>query len=114
MASEVDIVNSCLIKVGEAVAYGMLFVLPLARRRGLPGSDAERIRRLVRRLELPRLPSFRAEQLVGFLGKDKKNREKGLTWVLPEVLGRAGLREDVSMVEIRQELEVFLSQPRSD
>ena len=44
---------------GEAVAYGLLFALRLAVRRGLDGATAERLRRLLGRLELPPSPPLR-------------------------------------------------------
>src|ERR1700680_3986239 len=43
---------------GEAVAYGMLFALRLARRRGLAAAAARRLAALLGRLELPPLPAL--------------------------------------------------------
>lgn len=74
---------------GECVAYGMLFALRLAESRNLDRADLAafpRLRRLLARLDLPPLPSLDPEDLVDRLSKDKKARESGLTWVLPEAV----------------------------
>jgi len=74
---------------GECVAYGMLFALRLAEIRGLATADPEafpRLRHLLARLDLPALPpGLDPDDLVARLAKDKKARESGLVWVLPEV-----------------------------
>src|SRR5436309_1952499 len=60
---------------GEAVGYGILFALRLARRRGLAPEVAARVHRLILRLELPRLPELSAEGLMTGMARDKKARE---------------------------------------
>ncbi len=73
---------------GECVAYGMLFALRLAEARGLAEADPDafpRLRHLLARLDLPHLPpGLDPADLVARLSKDKKARESGLVWVLPE------------------------------
>ena len=96
---------------GEAVAYGMLFALRLARRRGLPGREADRLRALIRRLEPPRLPAVGERQLLAAMARDKKARESGLVWVLPRALGRGQVVTDVADAELRRELAAFLAAP---
>ena len=49
---------------GEAVAYGMLFALRLAVRRGMEPGLAERLGALVGRFDLPPLPEVGAESLM--------------------------------------------------
>ena len=107
---------------GEAVAYGMLFALRLAERRGYDGAEPElfaRLRHLLARLDLPPLPAARlaAGDLVARLGRDKKAREQGLSWVLPRCLG-AGRAEGLVLAgvdadEVRSEVERFLAEPWS-
>jgi 3-dehydroquinate synthase len=96
---------------GEAVAYGMLFALRLARRRGLPGREADRLQALIRRLEPPRLPAVGERQLLAAMARDKKARESGLVWVLPRSLGRGQVVTDVADAELRRELAAFLAAP---
>jgi 3-dehydroquinate synthase len=105
---------------GEAVAYGLLFVLRLAEGRGLDAAEPElfaRLRRLLGRLGLPPLPAdgLDADDLLDRLGRDKKARESGLVWVLPECVG-GGAAEgrtvaDVGGDEVRRTLETFLDEP---
>jgi 3-dehydroquinate synthase len=96
---------------GEAVAYGMLFALRLARRRGLAAKDGDRLRALIRRLGLPALPAVDRAQLLAAMARDKKARESGLCWVLPEALGSGRMVDDVAAAELRAELGAFLSDP---
>ncbi len=99
---------------GEAVAYGMLFALRLAVARGLPAADAERLRTLLARFDLPPLPgdgSLDPEHLVGTMARDKKARESGLAWVLPARLGEGRVVGGVSEAEVRRELPGFLADP---
>ncbi len=96
---------------GEAVAYGMLFALRLAERRGLPGADADRLRALVGRLRLPALPELPVEALLAAVRRDKKAREGGLVWVLPARLGEGRSVSGVGETEVRRELAAFLAAP---
>lgn len=99
---------------GEAVAYGMLFALRLALPRGLPSEDAERLRRLLGRFDLPPLPgdgTLDPERLVAAMARDKKARESGLAWVLPARLGEGRVVGGVSEGEVRRELAGFLADP---
>lgn len=96
---------------GEAVAYGMLFALRLASRRGLPPADAERLRSLLLRLDLPALPRLDPEQLETIMGSDKKAREAGSIWVLPVRTGEGRSVADVGADELRHELQAFLVHP---
>ncbi|MEM6797849.1 MAG: hypothetical protein AAF725_28025, partial [Acidobacteriota bacterium] len=101
---------------GEAIAYGILFALRLARRVGvLEAGDedlAARLRSLLRGLQLPdvRSAGLGAKDLMASMGQDKKATEAGLTWVLPAALGR-GVRRTVDGEIVRSELEAFLVDP---
>ena len=105
---------------GEAVAYGLLFALRLAAGRGLDAAEPElfaRLRRLLARLGLPPLPAadLDPDDLLRRLGRDKKAREDGLTWILPECVGdgeAVGRRvSGVGAGEVRAALLPFLSDP---
>ncbi|HUF77600.1 MAG TPA: 3-dehydroquinate synthase family protein [Thermoanaerobaculia bacterium] len=100
---------------GEAVAYGMLFALRLARSPArterLPAEDSGRLRALLERLDLPPLPALPPEELLAAMARDKKAREEGLLWVLPARLGEGRVLADVGEAETRRELAAFLDAP---
>jgi len=96
---------------GEAVAYGILFALRLALRRGLAYSAAARLARLLGRLDLPPLPPLAADDLLALLARDKKARESGLPWVLPEALGEGRVVAGIERPELAAELTPFLAEP---
>ena len=107
---------------GEAVAYGVLFALRLAEARGAGWIDrrvGERMRRLLRRLELPPLPAggLSVDDLVQRMGRDKKARESGLVWVLPASTGDGGVEgrmvADLAAADVRRQLDAFLADPFS-
>lgn len=96
---------------GEAVGYGILFAVRLARRRGLTAEVAARVHRLILRLGLPRLPELSAEGLMAGMARDKKARESGLVWVLPRSLGEGWMVDGIPEHEVRGELADFLRDP---
>ena len=97
---------------GDAVAYGMLFALRLAEARGLAAELAPRLRQLLGRFGLPSLPpGLDPETLIAALGRDKKAREDGLTWVLPAPLEDHRLFSKVAPEEVRAHLDSFLRDP---
>ncbi|HYO17010.1 MAG TPA: 3-dehydroquinate synthase [Thermoanaerobaculia bacterium] len=96
---------------GEAVAYGILFALRLALRRGLDRETAERIASLLGRLGLPPLPPLDPGELIAHMARDKKARESGLVWVLPRALGEGWMAEGIPWEEVRREVEGFLPDP---
>ncbi len=96
---------------GEAVAYGLLFALRLSRKRGLPAEDAERLRSLLSRLELPALPPLAGPELLAGIARDKKAVEAGLAWVLAARLGQGRIEPRVDPAEIETELAAFLANP---
>jgi 3-dehydroquinate synthase len=96
---------------GEAVAYGMLFALRLAERRGLEKPVAERLRRLLARFDLPALPPVDPDELMEIMGRDKKAKRGGLVWVLPVAAGEGRMVPDIEPEEVRRELEDFLRDP---
>jgi 3-dehydroquinate synthase len=96
---------------GEAVGYGILFALRLARTRGLDRPSAERIHRLILRLGLPPLPELDAETLLAATARDKKALESGLVWVLPRTLGEGWMTGGVPSAEVLAALRAFLRDP---
>jgi 3-dehydroquinate synthase len=96
---------------GEAVGYGILFALRLARSRGLKVEAAERIHRLILRLGLPPLPELDPAELMSGMARDKKARESGLVWVLPRALGEGWMADGIAEGEVRNELRDFLRDP---
>ena len=96
---------------GEAVAWGLLFALRLASRRGLAAPAAARLRAVLRALALPPLPVVDAERLLELFARDKKARETGVGWVLPQDLGRGRWNVKVPADEVAAELAAFLAAP---
>lgn len=99
---------------GEAVAYGLLFALRLAARRGLDRGAPDlgaRVRSLLARLDLPPLPPLRAAELLPLMARDKKAREGGVTWVLAKGWGEGELTGAIGWEEVERELAAFLPRP---
>jgi 3-dehydroquinate synthase len=96
---------------GEAVAYGILFTLRLATRRGLAADLAPRLRALLARFDLPPVPSAAPEDLLAHMARDKKAHEGGLVWVLPAALGEGRMIDGIGSAEVLQELDAFLGDP---
>jgi 3-dehydroquinate synthase len=96
---------------GEAVAYGILFALRLAARRGLAADLAPRLRALLARFDLPPVPSAAPEDLLAHMARDKKAREDGLVWVLPAALGEGRMVDGIGSAEVVSELGAFLADP---
>ncbi|MFZ0743679.1 MAG: 3-dehydroquinate synthase [Terracidiphilus sp.] len=86
---------------GEAVGWGMVAALYLARKRGtISVSQAERLERLIHRYgPLPPL-KMRATKLVAATSSDKKNLSGVRRFVLPVGIGDAGVAEDVTPAEL--------------
>ncbi len=86
---------------GEAVGWGMLAALHIARGRGLVGeADAERMSKVIQ--AYGPLPPFTAlpEQLVGLTARDKKNRGGTRSFVLPCGIGDAVVVRDLTEAEL--------------
>jgi len=86
---------------GEAVAWGMVAALYLARIRGtITGSQMERMEKLIYRYgPLPRL-KVNAAKIVAATAHDKKNVGGVRRFVLPVGVGDAGVVEDVMPKEL--------------
>ena len=95
---------------GEAVGWGMVAALYLARERGtISRAQFERLERLVYLYgPLPEL-KVRAAKVVTATGGDKKNVGGVNRFVLPIGVGDAGVVEDVTPVELEAAVKYMLS-----
>jgi 3-dehydroquinate synthase len=95
---------------GEAVAWGMVAALFLARQRGMITTrQAERMESLIYRYgPLPPL-KLRAAKLVAATGADKKNVGGVRRFVLPVGIGDTGVVEDVTPAELEAAAKFMLS-----
>ena len=81
----------------------------MAEKRGLPVEAAIRVRQLVERFELPRLPTLEVDTLLRLIGRDKKVSEGGWRWILPMDIGVCEIVSDLTEGAVRQELGAFLA-----
>ena len=95
---------------GEAVGWGMVAALYLARQRGMITTrQAERMESLIYLYgPLPPL-KLRAAKLVAATGADKKNVGGVRRFVLPVGIGDAGVVEDVTPAELEAAAKFMLS-----
>ncbi len=100
---------------GEAVGWGMVAALSLARRRGaITAGQMERLERLIHAYgPLPPL-EVRAAQVVRATGKDKKNVGGVRRFVLPIGIGDAGVVEDVTPAELAAAVHYMLAQAKPE
>jgi 3-dehydroquinate synthase len=96
---------------GEAVAWGMIAALYLARKRGtITGIQFERLESLIHLYgPLPPL-KLRAKKVVAATGGDKKNVGGVKRFVLPIGIGDAGVVEDVTPTELEAAVAFMLTQ----
>lgn len=96
---------------GEAVGWGMIAALYLARQRGtINGRQLERLEHLVHTYgPLPPL-KLRAAKVVAATGADKKNVGGVRRFVLPVGIGDAGVVEDVTPAELEAAVRYMLAQ----
>ena len=99
---------------GEAVAWGMVAALAVARRRGtITGSQMERLEKFVYRYgPLPKL-KVSAARVLAATGSDKKNVGGVRRFVLPLGIGDAGVVEDVTAAEIEAAVKYMLVRART-
>ncbi len=98
---------------GEAVGWGMVAALSLARHRGaITAGQMERLERLIHAYgPLPPL-KVRAAQIVRATGRDKKNVGGVRRFVLPIGIGDAGVVEDVTQAELEAAVHYMLTQAK--
>ena len=95
---------------GEAVGWGMIAALYLARKRGtISGPQFERLERLTHTYgPLPPL-KLRAAKVIAATGNDKKNVGGVRRFVLPLGIGDAGVVEDVTAAELESAVGYMLA-----
>jgi 3-dehydroquinate synthase len=95
---------------GEAVGWGMIAALHIARqRRSITSAQAERLENLIHLYgPLPTL-NLRAAKLVAATGSDKKNIGGVRRFVLPIGIGDAGVVEDVTSDELTAAVKFMLA-----
>ena len=88
---------------GEAVAAGMVLAGELSVRvTGMPPAENERLRQLLSRFGLPvDPPALGCDRYLELMARDKKVEAGKLRLVLLEALGRATIRSDVPLAELR-------------
>ena len=98
---------------GEAVGWGMIAALQIARRRGtISASQLERLERVIHLYgPLPAL-KLRAKKLVAATGGDKKNISGVRRFILPIGIGEAGIVEDVTPSELESAVTYMLAQAK--
>jgi 3-dehydroquinate synthase len=98
---------------GEAVGWGMVAALYLARQRGtISGRQFERLESLIHLYgPLPPL-KLRAGDVVAATGGDKKNLGGVRRFVLPVGIGDAGVVEDVTAAELEAAVGYMLARAR--
>ncbi len=90
---------------GAAVSVGMVLATELSMQKGLLSkSEAERIKALLSRLNLPVRIDFDKQAVIDALGKDKKRENANIKFVLLDGIGRAVI-EDIAMEELRDWIE---------
>ncbi len=100
---------------GEAVGWGMVAALSLARRRGaITAGQMDRLERLIHAYgPLPPL-EVRVAQIVGATARDKKNVGGVRRFVLPIGIGDAGVVEDVTPAELEAAVHYMLAQAKAN
>jgi hypothetical protein len=90
----------------------MRFANRLARLRGADEPFLLRIERLLDRLDSPRPRALDESALLARMGRDKKARESGLTWVLPLGPARGARVSDLPPERVADELRLFAASLR--
>ncbi len=94
---------------GEAVSVGMVAESRLAQRLGWISSEpVDRLINLLDRFGLPTIkPGFDPGVLIDAMGRDKKNRDGRLHFVLPRAIGHVELTGIADEAEVRAVLEAL-------
>ena len=94
---------------GEGVALGMLAATRISELEGmLPGGSVEKVRSLLAVYGLPvRAQGLQPQQLIDFMGTDKKREAGKLRWVVLNSLGGAVMRSNIPLESVRESLQVI-------
>ncbi len=98
---------------GEAVAYGMIAASHLSQRMGL--LDAPSCQRIVEAIlrigDLPSIDTVPTQEVLDAMKLDKKRRGDRTVVILLEEIGRAVIRDDVPLDDLRQVWDRIKSEP---
>ena len=91
---------------GEAVAYGMLAAGKLSNEDGrLKVEDFELLQTTIKKLPLPKLPEFDAENILKIMQRDKKVKDRKINFVLLEAIGKTVIVDSIEKESIIKAME---------
>ena len=91
---------------GEAVAYGMLAAGKLSNEDGrLDIEDFELLQTTIKKLPLPKLPEFDAENILKIMQRDKKVKDRKINFVLLEAIGKTVIVDSIEKESIIKAME---------
>ena len=91
---------------GEAVAYGMLAAGKLSNEDGrLEIEDFELLQTTIKKLPLPKLPEFDAENILKIMQRDKKVKDRKINFVLLEAIGKTVIVDSIERESIIKAME---------
>ena len=91
---------------GEAVAYGMLAAGKLSNEDGrLEIKDFELLQTTIKKLPLPKLPEFDAENILKIMQRDKKVKDRKINFVLLEAIGKTVIVDSIEKESIIKAME---------
>jgi len=95
-----------ILRHGEAVAYGMLAAGKLSNEDGrLKIEDFELLQTTIKKLSLPKLPEFDAENILKIMQRDKKVKDKKINFVLLEAIGKTVIVDSIKKESIIKAME---------
>jgi 3-dehydroquinate synthase len=91
---------------GEAVAYGMLAAGKLSNEDGrLEIEDFGLLQTTIKKLPLPKLPEFDAENILKIMQRDKKVKDRKINFVLLEAIGKTVIVDSIEKESIIKAME---------
>ena len=91
---------------GEAVAYGMLAAGKLSNEDGrLEIEDFELLQTTIKKLPLPKLHKFDAENILKIMQRDKKVKDRKINFVLLEAIGKTVIVDSIEKESIIKTME---------
>ena len=91
---------------GEAVAYGMLAAGKLSNEDGrLEIEDFELLQTTIKKLPLPKLHKFDAENILKIMQRDKKVKDRKINFVLLEAIGKTVIVDSIEKESIIKAME---------
>ncbi len=95
-----------ILRHGEAVAYGMLAAGKLSNEDGrLKIEDLELLQTTIKKLPLPKLPEFDAENILKIMQRDKKVKDRKINFVLLEAIGKTVIVDSIEKESIIKAME---------